>query len=50
MYLQKPTEEVAKWVKTMDEAGIEKTIILTGAVGPKFDSIYSMYSKYPGKV
>lgn len=42
----KTDEEVAKWVKTMDEAGIEKTIILTGAVGPKFDSIYSMYSKY----
>jgi len=43
----KTDEEVAKWVKTMDEAGIDKTIILTGAVGSKFDSIYSMYSKYP---
>jgi hypothetical protein len=43
----KTGEDVANWVKTMDEAGIEKTIILTGATGAKFDSIYSLYSKYP---
>jgi len=43
----KTDEELSKWVKTMDAAGIEKTIILTGAVGSKFDSIYSLYSKYP---
>ena len=40
-------EELAKWVKTMDEAGIEKTIVLTGATGGKFDSLYSLYSRYP---
>jgi predicted TIM-barrel fold metal-dependent hydrolase len=45
----KTDEEVAKWVKTMDEAGIEKTIILTGAVGSKFDSTYSTYSKFPDR-
>jgi len=39
-------EEVAEWVKTMDRAGIEKTIILSGAVGFRFDSIYSKYAKY----
>lgn len=45
----KSDEELATWVKTMDAAGIEKTIILTGAVGPKFDSLYSKYSKYPDR-
>ena len=30
----KTDEELAPWVKTMDAAGIEKTIILTGATGP----------------
>ena len=39
-------EEVARWVKTMDQAGIEKTIVLSGAVGTRFDSIYSKYAKY----
>ncbi|MEP6595705.1 MAG: amidohydrolase family protein [Ginsengibacter sp.] len=43
----KTDEELAKWVNTMDEAGIEKTIVLTGATGAKFDSLYSLYSKYP---
>src|SRR6266487_2495537 len=40
-------EELSKWVKTMDEAGIEKTIVLTGATGARFDSIYTLYSRYP---
>ncbi len=43
----KTDEEIADWVKTMDEVGIEKTIILTQAVGEKFDSIYNKYAKYP---
>lgn len=42
----KTNEEVNQWVKTMDEAGIEKTIILSGATGGRFDSIYSKYAKY----
>ncbi|TMI81737.1 MAG: amidohydrolase [Bacteroidetes bacterium] len=42
----KTDKEVAQWVKTMDQAGIEKTIILSGAVGTGFDSIYSRYAKY----
>ena len=40
----KTPEEVVKWVKTMDGAGIEKTIILSGATGRRFDSIYSKYA------
>ena len=46
----KTDEELATWVKTMDAAGIEKTIILSGATGAKFDSLYSKYSKYPGRL
>lgn len=39
-------EELAQWVKTMDDCGIEKTIILSGATGAKFDAIVKKYSKY----
>ena len=45
----KTDEEVAKWVRTMDEAGIGKTIVLTGATGAAFDSLYFLYSKYPAR-
>lgn len=39
-------EEVAQWVRTMDEVGIQKTILLTHATGAEFDSLYKVYSKY----
>lgn len=42
----KTDEEIVQWVKTMDQAGIEKTIVLSGATGTRFDSIYSKYAKY----
>ncbi len=42
-------EEVTKLVHIMEEAGIEKSVIFTNAVGAKFDSIYALYSKYPDK-
>ncbi len=45
----KTDEEIAQWVRTMDEVGIEKTIILTQAVGDEFDEIYQRYSKYPDR-
>ena len=38
--------EIAQWVKTMDKAGIEKSIVLTYTTGKEFDSIYKLYSKY----
>ena len=38
-------EEVAEWVKTMDEVGVERTIILTDATGPKFDRLVDLYLK-----
>src|SRR5215468_2571213 len=46
---EKTDEEVAQWVKMMDQAGVEKTIILSGAVGASFDSIYSRYAKYSNR-
>ena len=37
------------WVKTMDQMGITKTIILTGSAGAKFDSLVDVYRKYPDR-
>lgn len=43
-----PTEEaIDRWVRSMDEVGIEKTVILSGATGKKFDAILARYRKYP---
>ncbi|UCE06927.1 MAG: amidohydrolase [bacterium] len=39
-------EQIARWVKNMDEVGVEKTIILSHEVGAKFDSIYAAYAKH----
>jgi predicted TIM-barrel fold metal-dependent hydrolase len=41
-------KEVADWVKTMDEVGIETSVILTGATGEKFDKLVALYlTPYP---
>ncbi|MCW5980073.1 MAG: amidohydrolase family protein [Bryobacteraceae bacterium] len=45
----KGPEQIAEWVRNMDEVGIEKTIILTGAVGSRFDATYEQYAKYPDR-
>ncbi len=45
----KTAEQIAQWVRTMDAVGVEKTIILTGATGAKFDEIYEQYAKYPDR-
>jgi predicted TIM-barrel fold metal-dependent hydrolase len=42
-------EAVADWVRTTDEVGVEKTVILTGATGAAFDEVYARYAKYPGR-
>lgn len=39
-------EELDQWVRTMDEKGIEKTIVLTFETGKSFDSLVASYSKY----
>ena len=38
--------EVDEWVKTMDEAGISRSIILSYSTGARFDSIVEKYKRY----
>jgi predicted TIM-barrel fold metal-dependent hydrolase len=40
---------VNDWIKAMDACGIEKSVVLTEASGPRFDSIYTLYSKYKNR-
>jgi predicted TIM-barrel fold metal-dependent hydrolase len=47
-YARSP-EAIARWVKTMDEVGVQKTVILSGATGQKFDEILARYSRHPGR-
>src|ERR1700733_4527576 len=43
----KTAEEIAQWVRNMDEVGVDKTVIPTMATGNQFDEINRKYSKYP---
>jgi predicted TIM-barrel fold metal-dependent hydrolase len=43
----KTAPEIDQWVRTMDEVGVAKTMILTMATGAEFDGIQRKYSKYP---
>jgi predicted TIM-barrel fold metal-dependent hydrolase len=43
----KTPEDVDRWVKVMDEVGVERTVILTGATGAEFDRVAELYSRYP---
>jgi len=43
----KTAAEIDEWVRTMDEVGVEKTIILTMSTGPAFDEIQRKYAKHP---
>jgi uncharacterized protein len=45
----KTPEQIAEWVRNMDEVGVERTIILTMATGADFDAINHNYSKYPDR-
>lgn len=45
----KTAQQIREWVKTMDEVGVQKTVILTMATGAEFDDIYRQYSKYPDR-
>lgn len=43
-----PEKALEQWVHTQDETGIEKSIVLTGATGEKFDQLVQLYlGKYP---
>jgi predicted TIM-barrel fold metal-dependent hydrolase len=39
-------EEVDRWVRTMDEVGVAKTVIMTGATGTKFDELLVLYGRH----
>jgi predicted TIM-barrel fold metal-dependent hydrolase len=43
----KTPEEVDRWVKVMDEVGVEKTVLLTQAHGVEFDRLVELYSRHP---
>ncbi|RPI29315.1 MAG: amidohydrolase [Acidobacteria bacterium] len=45
----KTEQDVDRWVKALDEAGIEKTIILTDGPDFKFDKVHAMYSRYSSR-
>ncbi len=45
----KTSEQVDRWVRVMDEAGIDKAIILTYTMGEEFDAIYTLYARYPDR-
>jgi hypothetical protein len=43
-------QEIKNWVRTMDEVGIEKSLILTGAVGDDFRELVRLFLKaYPDR-
>ncbi len=39
--------DVDRWVQTMDRVGIERTIILSGYTGRRFDEVLAKYRRYP---
>jgi len=45
----KTEAEITTWLKNMDAANVEKTMILTMTSGKEFDGIYARYSKYPDR-
>ncbi|MCE5346524.1 MAG: amidohydrolase [Bacteroidales bacterium] len=48
--LAKTPEEVAEWVRTMDEVGIEKSMVLSEETGAAFDALVDLLPKaYPGR-
>ncbi len=43
-------DEIAAWVRTMDEVGIQTTVVLTGATGSQFDRLVDLYlAPYPAR-
>jgi uncharacterized protein len=46
----KTPEKVAEWLRTMDEVGVDKSLVLTGATGKEFDALIDLLPKaYPGR-
>ena len=46
----KTPAEIAEWVQTMDEVGMETSMVLTRAIGGKFEALSeSLEKEYPGR-
>jgi predicted TIM-barrel fold metal-dependent hydrolase len=45
-YARTPAQ-VDAWVRTMDEVGVERTIIMVGAAGNGFDDAVALFTKHP---
>jgi len=45
----KTDDEISIWLKNMDAANVEKTLILAMTTGKEFDAINRKYSKYPDR-
>lgn len=45
----KSEEDLDRWVATMDALNIDKSAILTYSTGPRFDSLYNFFQKYPDR-
>ena len=43
----KTAAEIDAAIRTMDEVGVDRTMILTMATGAEFDEIFKKYAKYP---
>jgi uncharacterized protein len=41
--------DIERWVRAMDAVGLEKTVILSGATGAKFDTTLKRYGRYPDR-
>jgi len=39
--------DVDRWVRTMDAVGLERTVILSGATGARFDAVLAKYGRHP---
>jgi predicted TIM-barrel fold metal-dependent hydrolase len=43
-------DEIANWVRIMDETGVEVTVVLTGATGERFDQLAALFLRpYPNR-
>jgi predicted TIM-barrel fold metal-dependent hydrolase len=45
----KTARQVDQWVRTMDEVGIDRVVILSTATGKEFDEIYARFARYPDR-
>lgn len=45
----KTVEEVDRWVRTMDAVGVEKSVILLGTTGKKFDETSVRFKRHPDR-